>query len=59
MVHGKNRNPYRIDRALTGFAGHDYDVAISFGMPYEPEDSQYGKYWSRALVGRRTSSEGV
>ena len=34
----------RIDRRLTGLAGPDYDAAISFGLPYEPEDSQYGEY---------------
>ena len=44
MVHGKNRIPYRIDRSLTGLAGPDYDATISFGLPYEPEDSQYGEY---------------
>ena len=43
MVHGKNRIPYRIDRRLTGLAGPDYDAPISFGLPLEPEDSQYGK----------------
>ena len=44
MVHGKNRIPYRIDRKLTGLAEPDYDATISFGLPIEPEDSQYGKY---------------
>ena len=44
MVHGKNRIPYRIDRRLTGLAGPYYDATISFGLPIEPEDSQYGKY---------------
>ena len=43
MVHGKNRIPYRIDRRLIGLAGPDYDPTISFGLPLEPEDSQYGK----------------
>ena len=43
MVHGKNRIPYRIDRRLTGLAEPDYDATISFGLPLEPEDSQYGK----------------
>ena len=43
MVHGKNRIPYLIDRRLTGLAGPDYDATISFGLPFEPEDSQYGK----------------
>ena len=44
MVHGKNRIPHRIDRRLTGLAGPDYDAPISFGLPLEPEDSQYGKF---------------
>ena len=44
MVHGKNRIPYWIDRRLTGLAGPDYDATISFGLPFEPEDSQYGEY---------------
>ena len=43
MVHGENRIPYRIDRRLSGLAGPDYDATISFGLPLEPEDSQYGK----------------
>ena len=44
MVHGKNRIPYRIDRRLTGLAGRDYAATISFGLPFEPGDSQYGEY---------------
>ena len=44
MVHGENRIPYWIDRSLTGLAGPDYDATISFGLPFEPEDSQYGEY---------------
>ena len=44
MVHGKNRIPYRIDRSLPGLAEPDYDATISFGLPFEPEDSQYGEY---------------
>ena len=49
MVHGKNRIPCRIDRRLTGLAGSDYAATISFGLPIEPEDSQYGKYRFNAL----------
>ena len=49
MVHGENRIPYRIDRRLSGLAGPDYDATISFGLPIEPEDSQYGKYRSISL----------
>ena len=44
MVHDKNRIPYWIDRRLTGLAGPAYDATISFGLPFEPEDSQYGEY---------------
>ena len=43
MVHGKNRNPYWIDRRLPGLAGPDYAATISFGLPFESEDSQYGE----------------
>ena len=31
-------------RRLTGLAGPDYDATISFGLPFEPGDSQYGEY---------------
>ena len=44
MVHGENSIPYWIDRSLTGLAGPNYDASISIGLPFEPEDSQYGKY---------------
>ena len=43
MVHGKNRIPYWIDRRLTGLAGPDYDATISFGLPFQSEDCQYGE----------------
>ena len=43
MVHGENSIPYRIDRRLTGLAGPDYDATISFGLPFESEDCQYGE----------------
>ena len=49
MVHGKNRIPYWIDRRLTGLAGPEYHAIISFGLPIEPEDSQYGKYRVNSL----------
>ena len=57
MVHGENRIPYWIDRSLTGLAGPEYHAIISFGLPIEPEDSQYGEYrfevcwWSWAALG--------
>ena len=34
------RAPLRPDRASADIAEPDRDTAISFGMPYEPEDSQ-------------------
>ena len=51
MVHGKNRIPYWIDRRLTGLAGPEYHAIISFGLPIEPEDSQYGEYRSNSHRG--------
>ena len=50
MVHGENRIPYWIDRRLTGLAGPDFDATISFGLPFEPEDSQYGKSRLRCVA---------
>ena len=44
MVHGKKRIPYWRDRRLNGLAGPEYHAIISFGLPIEPEDSQYGEY---------------
>ena len=52
MVHGKNHISYWIDRRLTGLTGPDYAAPISFGLPFEPEDSQYGKYWLNRSSGR-------
>ena len=49
MVHGKNRIPYWIDRRLNGLAGPEYHAIISFELPIEPEDSQYGKSRVRHL----------
>ena len=48
MLYDCKRISYRIDRRLTGLAGPDYDATISFGLPLEPEDSQYGK--SRSII---------
>ena len=58
MVHGKNRIPYRIDRRLTGLAGPDYDATISFGLPFELGDSQYGNYRIEPLNTWETNSGG-
>ena len=49
MVRCKNRIPYWIDWRLTGLAEPDYGATISFGLPIEPEDSQYGKYRFRGV----------
>lgn len=49
MVHGKKRIPYWIDWRLTGLAGPDCDATVSFGLPFEPKDRQYGKY--RCIMG--------
>ena len=51
MVHGEKRIPYWIDRRLTGLAGPEYHAIISFGLPIEPEDSQYGEYRLNGLAG--------
>ena len=55
MVRGKNRIPYWIDWRLTGLAEPDYGATISFGLPIEPEDSQYGKY--RLNLARRDADD--
>ena len=44
MVHGENRIPNWVDRRLNGLAGPEYHAIISFGLPIEPEDCQYGEY---------------
>ena len=43
MVHGINRIPYRINLRLSGLAGLDHTATISLGLPFESEDSQYGR----------------
>ena len=43
MLYDCKRISYWIDRRLTGLAGPDYAATISFGLPLESEDSQYGK----------------
>ena len=35
---------------MNGLAGPEYHAIISFGLPIEPEDSQYGKSWLRLIV---------
>ena len=49
MVHGKNRIPYWIDRRLNGLAGPEYHAIISFGLPIEPEDSQWQALWQTEI----------
>ena len=56
MLYDCKRISYRIDRRLTGLAGPDYDATISFGLPFEPEDSQYGKYRMKPLLPRMAVS---
>ena len=56
MVYDYKRIPYWVDRRLTGFAVPDYDATISFGLPFESEDSQYGKYrWIRTSTSEDSS----
>ena len=43
VLYDCNRISYWIARRLTGLAGPDYAATISFGLPFEPEDSQYGE----------------
>ena len=50
MLYDCKRIPNRIHRRLNGLAEPDYDATLSFGLPFEPEDSQYGK--SRLSVAR-------
>ena len=50
MLYDCKRISYWIDRRLTGLAGPDYDDTISFRLPIEPEDSQYGEYRISGLV---------
>ena len=59
MGHGKKRIPNWIDRRLTGLAGPEYHAIISFGLPIEPEDSQYGKYWPKGLPCLSRATEGT
>ena len=55
MLYDCKRIPYRIDRRPTGLAGPDYDATISFGLPFKPEDSQYGKFPGLASTRSRTT----
>ena len=59
MVHGKKRIPYWIDWRLPGLAGPEYHAVISFGLPIEPEDSQYGEYRLRSLIAFLGSTSSV
>ena len=43
MLYDCKRISYWIDRRLTDLAGPEYHAIISFGLPFEPEDSQYGE----------------
>ena len=56
VLYDCKRISYRLDRRLTDLAGPDYDATISFGLPIEPEDSQYGKIPVTALIERNIRS---
>ena len=56
MLYDCKRISYWIDRRLTGLAGPDYAATISFGLPLEPEDSQYGK--SRVCIWKTPLARG-
>ena len=60
MLYDCKRISYWIDRRLTDLAGPDHDAPISFGLPLEPEDSQYGKsrLYSLAACKRRSCDRG-
>ena len=38
----------RVGFPLNGLAGPEYHAIISFGLPFESEDSQYGEYRTKA-----------
>ena len=50
MLYDCKRISYWTDRRLAGLAGPDYDATISFGLPFEPGDSQYRKYRMKAIA---------
>ena len=54
MLYDCKRISYWIDRRLTGLAVPDYDAAISFGLPFESEDCQYGEYRVNRVAGNYT-----
>ena len=61
MVYDYKRISYWIDRRLSGFAVPDYDATISFGLPFESKDSQYGKYrvgWLQSHVRTHNEADG-
>ena len=43
MLYDCKRISCWIDRRLSGLAVPDYDAPISFGLPFELQDCQYGK----------------
>ena len=53
MLYDCKRISYWIDRRLTGLAGPDYAATVSFGLPFEPEDSQYGECRLTPLISMR------
>ena len=59
MVHGKNRIPYWIDWRLNDLAGPEYHATISFRLPIEPEDSQYGEYRFNGMLVLRSRNKSL
>ena len=59
MLYDCKRISYWIDRRLTGLAGPDYAATISFGLPLEPEDSQYGESRLSTHIEYPTSARAV
>ena len=57
MLYDCKRISCWIDWPLTGLAGPDYDATISFGMPFESEDCQYGKSQIKEQYGEGTFQE--
>ena len=55
MVYDCKRIPYWMDRRLKCFVGPDYGATTTLGLPFEPEDYQYGK--SRLIVPRKCTSQ--
>ena len=49
-----SESPVHGEQEGASYNGHYYDATISFGLPLEPEDSQYGKYRFMSTYGTVT-----